>query len=243
LSKLLHEEAMRKLDILSCNYCKNGNDEGTTPPLLAVFAETNTPAAGDVSPEQSVIRHNALYNLGYRLVQFPYAQPPLTTEDLNGSFDEIVLLVYYPFRRDDVEAFLAKQSLNEASDYEISAKLDLLKRYCSWFHQTANDKCNNFDTVQMDVHIPFRYVEDFYQSVFGYETDAGNGRNEGDDGIPDYRTADYYRLAYWFTHDRVSRNENSEDLGVTVPVSILSPPWDDCKESLTSEWKEWELNK
>lgn len=243
LSKMLHEEAMRKLDILSCNYCKNGNDKGTTPTLRAVFAETNTPAAGDVSPEQSLIRHNALYNLGYRLVRFPYAQPPLTTEDLNGSFDEIVLLVYFPFRRVDVEGFLAKESLNEASDYDFNEKIDLLKRYCPWFHQTANAKCNNFDTVQMDVNIPFRYVEDFYQSVFGYESDAGNAKDNGDFGIPDYRTADYYRLAYWFTHNRVSQNENNEDVVVTVPVSVLSPPWDDCKDSLTSEWKDWEPSK
>ncbi|KAL7467556.1 hypothetical protein ACHAXS_007799 [Conticribra weissflogii] len=243
LSKMLHQEAMRKLDILSNNYCKNGDDEDTTPTLRAVFAETNTPAAGDVSPEESLVRHNALYNLGYRLLQFPYAQPPLTTEDLNGSFDEIVLLVYFPFRSDDLEDLLAKDGLHGVSkNAETSAKLDTLTRYCHWFHQMANVKCNNFDTVKMDADIPFQYVEDFYQSVFGYETDAESGRNIGDDGIPDYRTADYYRLAYWFTRERISRNGNNED-GVSVPVSVLSPPWDDCKESLAPEWKKWELNK
>jgi hypothetical protein len=59
---------------------------------ITILAETNTIHAGDVSRHECQARHRALYRLGYRLLQFPYIQPPLQEDD--GSFDEIMLLVH-----------------------------------------------------------------------------------------------------------------------------------------------------
>ena len=60
--------------------------------IKAIFAETNTVDAGDASREEIMNRHCALYALGYRLLEFPYAQPPLGTDQ--DSFDDVMLLVY-----------------------------------------------------------------------------------------------------------------------------------------------------
>ena len=94
----------------------------------------------------------------------------------------------------------------------------------------------------MDVNIPFGYVEDFYRSVFRSDsearTDSEANTTDDDDtvgskGIPDYRTADYYKFARWFAHDRIIKLKG-------VEVSLRSPtmPWKDCKDLLKLEWKE-----
>ena len=236
LSKRLHGEALSRLGALAGRHGAPDNDG---PPLRAVFAETNTAAAGDVSPEQSLLRHASLHRLGYRLVKFPYAQPPLSTVDANASFDDIVLLVYFPF--DGREQLRRIESAGDDGD-EARSSGEPMGRYCAWFLEgrrgggdggNGDDSNGSDDTVRMDVDVPFRYVEDFYQSVFGYDSERGDGRN-GDEGIPDYRAAEYYQLAHWFVHDRRTRSEH-------VEVSLRSPsPWEDCKGGLTLEWKEWQ---
>lgn len=55
LAAPLHTEALSRLTRLSSD-CK--------PLMQAVFAETNTAAAGGVSPEQSLLRHKSLNKLG-----------------------------------------------------------------------------------------------------------------------------------------------------------------------------------
>jgi hypothetical protein len=123
----------------------------TSPPSIkAILAETNTIHAGDAEPEIIQKRHEVLYRLGYRHLQFPYVQPPLAE---NGqSFDEIVLLVYCGFN-------------GESSN--------------------MNNKNTN-QTNEMDTDILFQYVEDFYQSVFGY-------------GDPTrYKQHWYFQLVEWF---------------------------------------------
>ena len=250
LAKQLHDEALSRLEMLSTCYGGGSissiespiqqskqQQQQQAPLLQAVFAETNTPSAGDVTPEQSLLRHKSLYNLGYRLVNFPYAQPPLSTEDVNASFDDILLLVYFPFDNDngqleDVAALMSNTS-----------KGDLMNRYCPWFLNEHNNKqcCNNNDgrtngnalnSVNMNINIPFRYIEDFYQSVFGYHS-VGEISEEGK--IPDYHAADYYKLARWFTHNR----EISDSRGV-VEINVCRPtPWEDCKNGLLAEWQEW----
>ena len=92
LVKSLHGEALSRLEVLADNY---GTDEegelsSHNNNLQAIFAETNTVVAGDDTPDQCLLRHKSLYNLGYRLVHFPYAQPPLSTKDMDASFNDIV---------------------------------------------------------------------------------------------------------------------------------------------------------
>eukprot|EP00985_Skeletonema_marinoi_P023705 scaffold15928_cov68-Skeletonema_marinoi.AAC.1 len=84
----------------------------------------------------------------------------------------------------------------------------------------------------MNVDIPFLYVEDFYQSVFGYDTNDDNEDKKVEDGIPDYRTAKYYKLVHWFTRHRKGNGSGS------VNVSLDKPPWNDCKEILGNEYEE-----
>lgn len=64
----------------------------TNTKIPAILAETNTATAGDVPPAVARKRHEILYKLGYRLLEFPYVQPPLATDV--DSFDDIMLLVY-----------------------------------------------------------------------------------------------------------------------------------------------------
>jgi len=242
----------------------NDDDDAPEAPLLrAVFAETNTPAAGDVTPSQSLLRHKSLYNLGYRLVGFPYAQPPLTTVDVNATFDDLVLLVYFPWFENDDDAAagaIAKLERKERSEDEDGGLI--MERYCPWFMEEQRHRCGggnddddddddgdddgsrgdgeNSNTVQMNVNIPFGYVEDFYRSVFHCNseecTNDDNDDTVGSERIPDYRTADYYKFAHWFAHDRPDKSKG------VVEVSLRSPtmPWEDCKDRLKLEWKEWE---
>ena len=180
LAKSLHHEALSRLEVLANNY-GTGNmedelssqDNNSRPLLQAIFAETNTVAAGDATTDQCLIRHKSLYNLGYRLVHFPYAPPPLSTKDVDASFHDIVLLVYFPMNDDQLKQ-------NDLHNREV------MKRYCQWFLE--KDTENN--TAQMNVEIPFHFIEEFFQVVFGLNTD---------DGLPDYRTSKYYCLAKQFS--------------------------------------------
>jgi len=284
LAKHLHKEALSRLEMLANCYGTAPMQKRTTtttttellahplivesptqnnnPPLLqAIFAETNTPAAGDVTPEQSLLRHKSLFHLGYRLVKFPYAQPPLSTKDMNATFDDIVLLVYFPFfDNDNCEQQQLERNNNlmmKEDDAEARFKRELiLKRYCPWFLEGQSccdtgrsNNGNHLNTVQMNIQIPFQYIEDFYQSVFGYdseeeETNSGNigSESDGGEGIPDYRTANYYKLAHWFTHHN-RRQSSDSSKGVCVEVSLCHPTatsWEDCKDSCMVEWKEWQ---
>jgi GNAT superfamily N-acetyltransferase len=211
-ASLLHKEALSRLARLSSLY-GSPKVEGSDAPLVqAVFAETNTAAADDVTPEQSLLRHKSLYKLGYRLVNFPYAQPPLCTKDVDASFDDLLLLVYFPFE----EEILVNGTEN-SSEYDA-------ENFYSWYQSTS--------PVMMDVNIPFCYVEDFYKSVFGYNSAEEHSLANRDDvdGIPDYRTAKYFKLADWFSRNRCN-------LGL-VEVDLCGPPWDDCKEALYLEMEE-----
>ena len=227
LARYLHEEALSRLENLAnvygTSYQKERNRNFESIPLLqAVFAETNTAEAGDVSPEQSLLRHNSLYNLGYRLVSFPYAQPPLTTEDVDGSFDEILLLTYFPFDEQTV------RTACNLGEYAL--------RYCQWFSQQTSDdegpEIASAAQAQMDVSIPFHYVEDFYQSVFGYDSNDDSDAKKVENGVlPDYRTAKYYKLVHWFTCQKKGDGRGR------VNVSLGRPPWNDCKEILGNEFE------
>ena len=222
LARYLHEEALHRLDTLANVYGTSfqKNRSNQTPLLQAVFAETNTAEAGDVTPEQSLLRHNSLYNLGYRYLSFPYAQPPLTTEDINGSFDDIMLLTYFPF---DANTFKRAHRIGQFA-----------MRYCKWFSQKkgVGNESEDLSSPKMNVTIPSLYVEDFYQSVFGYDTADDSEANEANDSKPDYHNAKYYKLVRWFTRHCMDNADGSVD------VSLVRPPWNDCKLRLETEFQE-----
>lgn len=216
LGEVLHKAALSRLTRLACLYGKT-NEPDTLPAtsslIQCVFAETNTAAAGDVTPEQSLKRHKSLYKLGYRLVNFPYAQPPLSTEDVDGSFDDLLLLAYFPFDEDPIDV--------------IDTSTDNANNFYNWYR-----KSEGIESVQMDVSIPFAYVEDFYKSVFGYNSVEENDlANVSIDGIPDYRTAKYYNFVLWFSRERCNSG--------LVEVNLYGPPWEDHKEALLQEMIEW----
>jgi hypothetical protein len=248
LAKKLHNEALRRMEMLANSYCldsiessNNNNNSQNTTALRAIFAETNTHTAGDITPTQCLLRHKSLYNLGYRRVNFPYSQPPLSPEDgSNASFDDIMLLSYLPLSND----YRSRMNQNNTND-ESS-----LMRYCSWFFEKneinqfvdeeddddGNESSNNLltTTVKMDVNIPLGFIEDFYISQ-GFRRDATCGS--------DYRTADYYKFAHWFAdrcHLKQQEQQGCGGSGV-VEVSLHRPniaPWEDIKESLLQEWTE-----
>ena len=210
-AKPLHDEALSQLDVLANNHGTDNiegelssHDSNSRPKLQAIFAETNTVAAGDVTLEQCLIRHKSLYNLGYRLVHFPYAQPPLSTKDVDASFNDIVLLVYFPMNDDQLKQ-------NDLYNTEV------MRRYCQWFLEKDIENNTNPQTAQMNVDIPFSFIEEFYQVVFGFNTD---------DGLPDYHTSEYYCLAKRFS----AQNR-------LVDVSLCKPsiPFEDCKQTLLVE--------
>ena len=90
--------------------------------------------------EESAIyrRHEVLYRLGYRLVEFPYMQPPLSPG--GEPFDRIHLLIY-----------VGKGDGGEDGGDKVGD------------HTVPIPQGN---TIAMSV--PFDFVSDFYGSVFGY---------------------------------------------------------------------------
>ena len=255
LAKVLHEEALLRLEMLAANY--NGSSAGNAiipqhvkdlttitselelsnnmnnvnkeeSLIRAIFAETNTPSAGDVTHEQSLLRHQSLYNLGYRLVKFPYAQPPLTTEDVDASFNDIVLLVYFPLCDYNQIQMMNKE---DYSDNNVMTNEVLIRRYCPWFN--PNEEVEQHHSVRMSIDIPFKYIEDFYQSVFGYSGNSATERENIDHELPNYRIAKYYKFVHWFACCR----EDTKRVDVTLCRPVT--PWEDCKKDLLLQFEEW----
>ena len=201
LGKVLHQEALLRIEMLANKY---GNSIATTTtadgeegggcgsssstdrrhpslPLRAIFAETNSVTAGDITVAECRARHEILYNLGYRLIHFPYAQ------------------------------------------------------------------------------LPWNYVDDFYQTTFIYHSDSDtttDNEEEEESSINDvdgremvslsssldYRTANYYKLAHWYTHHRQQQEYDLYNNKGLVEISLLRPsiaPWEDIKESLLPEFEQW----
>ena len=100
LSYMVVSSDYRRLGILAalhpvfCHALQGLHQEATqtSTDISAILAETNTTTAGDVPEAVARKRHEILYKLGYRLLEFPYVQPPLAPDV--GSFDDIMLLVF-----------------------------------------------------------------------------------------------------------------------------------------------------
>lgn len=137
----LHPVFVEALQTLHETTCR------TTSPIRAILAETNTAAAGDVPPAVARKRHQILFQLGYRLLQFPYVQPPLST-DVEG-FDDIMLLLYVG---NDVPSL---QNVDDNQNDGEREENDIIL--------TTDNK-----TAVIDTQVLYDYVLDFYHSVFGY---------------------------------------------------------------------------
>ena len=139
--------------------------------IRAIFAETNTVDAGDVSEDETKERHQALFSLGYRLLDFPYVQPPLGTNQ--ESFDDLMLLVYQ-----GADAYTTAGTL---------VSNDIL----------SDDKYSVLRFVDGRIPSAFLhdYVVDFFMSVFGYDEIDGS---MNDASITSFRNHWYYKLSAWF---------------------------------------------
>lgn len=253
LSKVMHEEALIRMEILANKYGAGTSNKSHAPLLHAIFAETNSLAAGDTTPVDCRARHEILYNLGYRLIHFPYSQPPLRKDDVNASFDDIMLLVYFPYHEDNV-------LYNKFDDDKLNSnELNKNRQYCSWFldnkHENSGDGngTSNYDSscivAQMNVKLLWTFVEELYQVTFIYNTDSDTYTSEGEDGDKDdekkvlltmpqnYCTANYYKLAHWFTHHR----HNQQDCAQVCLSRPSIAPWEDIKDILLPEFEEWKL--
>mmetsp|Transcript_14897 Transcript_14897/g.28005 ORF Transcript_14897/g.28005 Transcript_14897/m.28005 type:complete len:862 (-) Transcript_14897:2613-5198(-) len=92
IMKALHPLAINALDELHrLSHLEKFGHEPVCR-IKAMLAETNTIDAGDASQEDIEKRHQSLFALGYRFVEFPYIQPPLGTD--MKTFDDVMLLVY-----------------------------------------------------------------------------------------------------------------------------------------------------
>lgn len=92
LMKALNQIAIFALKELHYNFMLEETNESPSHGMKAVIAETNTVDAGDASVQDIRNRHQTLFALGYRFVEFPYVQPPLGTDV--PAFDDVMLLVY-----------------------------------------------------------------------------------------------------------------------------------------------------
>lgn len=122
---------MKSLHPVACHAMQLLHQEHTTarnfsvsPFIRAIFAETNTPEAGDVPPSVIRKRHETLYRLGYRHLKFPYIQPALG-EDAK-SFDEIILLIYEP----------NNDSTSSSTTNDKTIETEILKDYIVDFFQS-----------------------------------------------------------------------------------------------------------
>ena len=156
--KSLHPVACHAMQLLHQEHATASNFS-VSPFIRAIFAETNTPEAGDVPPSVIRKRHETLYRLGYRHLKFPYIQPALG-EDAK-SFDEIILLIYEP-NNDSTSSSTTKYKTIET---------EILKDYIVDFFQSVAGYDNE------------GYKQDWYYQLvewFGRE----NTRTEIAQGLP-----------------------------------------------------------
>ena len=155
--KRLHPLAIQALNDLH-KECKSAPLKGNDGEIKAIFAETNTIDADDASLEEIMERHKALFALGYRLVEFPYSQPPLGVDQ--EAFEDVMLLVY--------------QGERQGRDYGREGTAT-----------AANGReCDNGiwlgDTIPSS--LPHSFVVDFFMSVYGYSYGYSHENSDADDG-------------------------------------------------------------
>ena len=156
----------------------------------------------------------------------------MSTDDVDGSFDDLLLLVYFPFCEDDVSEsnHVMEEKVIDRKvtvDADLALAQDEANTFYPWY------RGSNSLVPRMNVNIPFCFVEDFYMSVFGYNSLDESPVNRKDvEGIPDYTAAKFFQLAHWFSRER----ENSG----SVDINLCGPPWEDCKGHLYREFFEWQ---
>ncbi|CAB9520772.1 expressed unknown protein [Seminavis robusta] len=143
-------------------------------PIAAILAETNTATAGDVPTQVARKRHEILFKLGYRLLQFPYVQPPLATD--GESFDDIMLLLYVG--------------------------------------NNSSNSSQSTSTSSMDTTILYKYVLDFYYSVFGTNQE------------PLFQDHWYFQLVTWYQQQCPSTHIQTQ------------LPWEDVTPTFLAQMKQ-----
>mmetsp|Transcript_25911 Transcript_25911/g.29631 ORF Transcript_25911/g.29631 Transcript_25911/m.29631 type:complete len:443 (-) Transcript_25911:295-1623(-) len=159
------------------------NNNSSATMIRAIFAETNTVDASDASVEEIHCRHKALYGLGYRLIHFPYVQPPLAINQ--ESFDDVMLLIYQgdqfqnckiptsiPY--DYVVSFYKSvfgyiPTIQQQQDAEEGKKEDIIPKQlyeqhwyynlCTWYNQ-----CNPNSSIQSD--LPWKDITNKYRDQY-----------------------------------------------------------------------------
>uniref|UniRef100_A0A7S2EEU4 Uncharacterized protein n=1 Tax=Ditylum brightwellii TaxID=49249 RepID=A0A7S2EEU4_9STRA len=224
IASYLHKNAVLTLQQLHETFSttdSNSNNGEEYQPLKAILAETNTIDAGDAPPEIIQKRHEILYALGYRQLEFPYLQPELG-EGLE-PFEPIMLLILCDTGVDKDECNDGTTAAASAPFMPCSINDNTNTDDNNYTSTTHNDENTTTTTVMktykpgqyINTTILFEYVQDFYMSVFGYE----HGEKEN------YIYSDYYKLASWFTKTH----------GKTK-ISDGYPPWLDVKERVRNEY-------
>lgn len=125
-----------------------------------LFAETNTVDAGDGPPKTIRQRHEILYRLGYRHIQFPYIQPPLI--EGGDSFDEIMLLLYCGLDTGDQEPITKVDSgilmAYVADFYQSVLGYNNILYKEHWYWKLLSWYCHNHPTVEVSDELPWEDV-------------------------------------------------------------------------------------
>lgn len=128
---------------------------GASTKIHAILAETNTTTAGDVPVEVARKRHAILFKLGYRLLEFPYVQPPLAPDV--GSFDDIMLLVYKG--EADMQSMSTEVLHNYVLDFYHSVfGYNSLDFQDHWYYQLVTWYAKRYPSTKIQQDLPWEDV-------------------------------------------------------------------------------------
>ena len=146
--------------------------------IKAIFAETNTVDAGDVSPEMILKRHEILYKLGYKHIKFPYVQPPLS--DDSDSFDHIMLLLYCGDDNNDnttttIETDILYQYVVDFYQSVMGYDDDNSEKYKQhWYYQLVHWFQQRHPTTEIVSELPWKDVTNKIQHMMDVEIMKNN---------------------------------------------------------------------
>ena len=156
IMKWLHPLAIQALQDLHLS-----SSSSSSSVIKAIFAETNTVHAKEenITQEDILNRHRSLYGLGYRLIQYPYSQPPLGTDQ--AAFDDVMLLVYCGRG--------GGEEKDRNTNTAITGECETQRNDTSYEH-CNNDGGNWFGDYNGRIPsiIIHGFIVDFFMSVFGY---------------------------------------------------------------------------
>jgi len=186
LMKKLHPLAIESLHNLHSSTSKQRNGCLSNRPIRAILAETNSVIAGDGSVEDIRQRHICLYKLGYRMMHFPYVQPPLGTDQV--SFDNVMLLVYQGRYTDNSEVWFPRYEVptcilvdyvrdffKSVYGYGPNMAEEISKH---WYYQLTCWFTEKHKTSKIQFDLPWDDITDHYRSK--YQEESENSREHTD---------------------------------------------------------------